>query len=91
MSISSIGSSSYASEAISNKLDPAQVKKASEKNHDAKQATQSVTSTPAVSVPSFSATSSSANSSSTSSAAAALSPTVNTSGETVGKFVSVKA
>ena len=76
MSISSINTTGFTSEAIASRPDPTQVKKTSQQNHDAKDATQSITSTP---------------SASQSPTSVLLTPSINTSGQTVGQFVSVKA
>jgi len=76
MSISSINTSSYTSEAVNNKPDPAQVKKASQQNQDNKSIGGTNTTNP-VPVASSQTTT--------------PTPSVNTSGQTVGQLINIKA
>ncbi|MBC3863514.1 hypothetical protein H8K32_15520 [Undibacterium jejuense] len=77
MSISSINTNSFSSEAVTSKPDPAQVKKAAQQNQDVKNKQDSTQQTP---VPQVQTTQ-----------AAPPVPSVNTSGQTVGQVVNVKA
>ncbi|MFZ6864074.1 hypothetical protein ACO0K7_15690 [Undibacterium sp. Ji67W] len=77
MSISSINSNSFSSEAVTSKPDPAQVKKAVQQNQDVKSKQDSTQQIP---VPQAQTTQS-----------APPVPSINTSGQTVGQVVNVQA
>ncbi|MFZ6849080.1 hypothetical protein [Undibacterium sp. RuRC25W] len=85
MSVSSVNTAGFSSQTISNKPDPAHVKKAAQQNHDVKDAATTNASTKSATSATSAAPVQQA------SPAALLTPSVNTTGQTVGQFVSVKA
>ncbi|MFZ6691758.1 hypothetical protein [Undibacterium sp. SXout20W] len=80
MSISSINTSGFTSEAGNLKADPLQVKKAVQQNHDVKNAVASAFTPAAKGTTQAQAIQPSP-----------LIPSINTDGQTVGQFISIKA